>query len=117
MLLGSTRRDILAAVTAVPQARRTMTVPRDDEMLLKMERKLLKRHASSMVPAPGAKLFLEGPAHCDYYDEKALEADPRVKALLDDLTRKFRPGGIRMRVAGAARTALLSWRRLANRFR
>jgi hypothetical protein len=117
MLLDSTRKDIVAAVTEVPQARRTMTVPRDDEALLRMERKLLKKYASIMVPAPGPKLFLEGPARCDYYDEKVLEADPRVKALLDELTRKFRPGGIRMRMAGAARTALTGWRRLANRFR
>ena len=117
MLLDSTRKDVVAAVAAVPQARRTMTVPRDDETLLKMERRLLKKYASIMVPAPGAKLFLEGPANCDYYDEKILEADPRVKALLDELTRKFRPGGLRMRMAGAARTALMGWRRLTNRFR
>lgn len=117
MLLESTRKEIVAAVAAVPQARRTMTVPRDDEALLKMERRLLKKYASIMVPTPGAKLFLEGPASCDYYDEKVLEADPKAKALLDDLTRKFRPGGLRMRVAGAARAALTGWRRLANRFR
>ena len=92
-------------------------VPRDDEALLKMERRLLKKYSSLMVPSPGARLFLEGSANCDYYDERALEADPRVRALLDDMTRKFRPGGIRMRVAGAARTALMGWRRLANRFR
>ena len=117
MLLDTTRNDIVAAVAAVPQARRTMMVPRDDEALLKMERRLLKKYSSLMVPSPGARLFLEGPAICDYYDERALEADPRVRALLDDMTRKFRPGGIRMRVAGAARTALMGWRRLANRFR
>ena len=94
-----------------------MTIPRDDEALVKLERRLLKRYASIMVPAPVGRLFLEGPAECAYYDEKVLEADPRVKALLDDLTRKFRPGGVRMRIAGAARTALMSWRRLVNRFR
>lgn len=117
MLLDSTRKDIVAAVGAVPQARRTMIVPRDDEALLKMERRLLKKYMSVMVPAPGEKLFLEGPAYCDHYDEKVLETDPKVKTLLDDLTQKFRPGGIRMRMAGAARIALMSWRRLANRFR
>jgi hypothetical protein len=117
MLLDSTRKDIVAAVAAVPQARRTMTVPRDGEALIKMERKLIKKYASAMVPAPGPKLFLEQSANCDYYDEKALEADPKVKALLDELTRKFRPGGLRMRIAGAARSALLGWRRLTNRFR
>ena len=94
-----------------------MVVPRDEEPLLKMERKLLRKYAPVMVPPPGAKLFLEGPANCDYYDETVLESDPAVKALLDDLTRKFRPGGIRMRMAGAARTALMGWRRLTNRFR
>lgn len=117
MLLNSTRSDIVAAVAAVPDARRSMTVPRDDEALLKMERRLLKKYASLMVPAPGARLFLDGPAQCDYYDERRLESDPKVKALLDDLTRKFQPGGLRMRMAGAARAALLGWRRLANRFR
>lgn len=117
MLLDSTRKDIVAAVAAVPQARRTMIVPRDDETLLKMERRLSKKYASMMVPASGPKLFLEGPANCDYYDEKVLEADPKVRALLDELTQKFRPGGIRMRMAGAARTALMGWRRLTNRFR
>ena len=117
MLLESTRHDIAAAVGAVPQARRTMVVARDSEALVKMERRLLKRYASLMVPAPGRKLFLEGPANCDYYDEKALEADPKVRALLDDLTRKFQPGGLRMRMAGAARASLMVWRRLANRFR
>jgi hypothetical protein len=117
MLLGSTRKEIVGAVGAVPQARRTMVVSRDDEALARMERRLLKRYADAMVPAPGARLFLDGPANCDYYDDKVLETDPKVKALLDDLTRKFRPGGFRMRVAGAARTGLLSWRRLVNRFR
>lgn len=117
MLLESTRQEIVAAVAAVPQARRVMTVSRDDEALIRMERKLLKKYTPAMVPAPGSKLFLEGPANCDYYDETVLESDPKVKALLDDLTRKFRPGGLRMRMAGAARTALLGWRRLTNRFR
>lgn len=117
LLLDSTRKDIVAAVAAVPQARRTMTVPRDGEALIKMERKLIGKYASAMVPAPGARLFLEQPANCDYYDEKVLESDPKVKALLDELTRKFRPGGLRMRIAGAARATLLGWRRLTNRFR
>lgn len=117
MLLESTRHDIIAAVGALPQARRTMVVARDDEALVKMERRLLKRYAPLMVPAPGEKLFLDGPANCDYYDDKALEADPKVRALLDDLTKKFRPGGLRMRMAGAARASLMAWRRLMNRFR
>ena len=117
MLLDATRKEIVAAVAAVPQARRTMVVPRDDDALVKMERRLLKRHSAVMVPAPADKLFLEGPAKCDYYDETVLEADPKVKALLDDLTKKFRPGGLRMRIAGAGRTMLLAWRRLTNRFR
>lgn len=117
MLLQSTRKEIVAAVAGVPQARRTMSVPRDEETLLKMERRLLKKYSSVMVPAPGAKLFLDGPAHCDYYDVTMLEADSKVKALLDELTQKFRPGGIRMRAAGAARAALMGWRRLTNRFR
>ncbi|MCB1447005.1 MAG: hypothetical protein KDJ87_14755 [Rhizobiaceae bacterium] len=117
MLLDSTRREIVEAVAAVPAARRTMTVEREDETLSRMERKLLRKFGPAMVPAPGDKLFIEGAAHFDYYDDKVLEADPKVRALLDDLTRKFRPGGLRMRLAGAARTALMSWRRLANRFR
>jgi hypothetical protein len=117
MLLDSTRKDIVAAVADVPQARRTMTVPRDDETLIKMERRLLKKYAPVMVPAPGEKLFLEGPASCDYYDETVLESDVRVKELLDDLTKKFRPGGPRMRMAGAARSLVMGWRRLVNRFR
>lgn len=117
MLRDSTRREIVAAVAAVPQARRTMVIGRDDEALLTMERRLLKRYAAVMVPPPGPKLFLEGAASFDYYDEKVLEADPKVRALLDDLTRKFRPGGLRMRLANAARGAVMGWRRLANRFR
>lgn len=117
MLADSTRREIVAAVASVPAARRSMTIDREDEALRKMERKLLKKYRSSMVPPPGEKLFLEGAASFDYLDEKVLETDPKVKALLDDLTRKFRPGGLRMRLAGAARSALMGWRRLANRFR
>ncbi|MGV3548298.1 hypothetical protein [Rhizobium sp.] len=117
MLLDATKKDIVAAVAAVPQARRTLVVPRDDAALITMERKLLKRHAGIMVPPPGPKLFLEGPANCDYYDEKVLEMDPRVKALLDDLTKKFRPGGLRMRLAAMGQTSVLAWRRLLNRFR
>jgi hypothetical protein len=117
MLLDATRKDIVESVAAVPQARRTMVVPRDDEALVKLERKLLKRYTPMMVPAPGEKLFLEGPANCDYYDETVLEADPRVKTLLDDLTRKFRPGGLRMRIAGFGRASLMMWRRVTNRFR
>lgn len=117
MLLESTRREIVAAVAAVPEARRTMLVARDDEALAKMERRLLKRHGAAMVPAPGEKLFLEGSASCDHYDLAVLETDPKVKALLDDLTRKFRPGGLRMRIAGAGRAMLMTWRRVTNRFR
>lgn len=117
MLLGSTRDQIVAAVAAMPTARRTVVLQRDDEALLAMERKLLSKFRSSMVPAPGEKLFIEGAASLDYYDDKALSADPGVAALLDDLTDKFRPGGLRMRLAGAARWLLMTWRRVANRFR
>ena len=117
MLLETTRRDIVAAVAAVPEARRTEIVERDDPMLRKMERRLLRKYGALMLPQPADRLFLEGPARCDYYDDKALEADPGVRALIDDLTRKFRPGGIRMRFANAARSSLMLWRRIANRFR
>lgn len=117
MLLESTRKEIVAAVAAVPEARRTMVLQRDDEALLAMERKLLAKFRSSMVPAPGEKLFIEGAASVDYYDDKVLSADAGVAALLDDLTDKFRPGGLRMRLAGAARYLLMGGRRLLNRFR
>jgi hypothetical protein len=117
MLTGATRKDIIDAVAAVPQAKRVMTMRRDDEAYLAMERKLLKRFSAEMVPPPGAKLFLEGEATFDYYDDTVLAADPRVKALLDDLTKKFRPGGLRMTLANLARSSLMGWRRLVNRFR
>lgn len=117
MLTGSTRSAIVEAVAAVPQAQRVMVVDRDDDALLKMERRIAKRYAGAMVPPPGAKLFLEGKAEFAYYDDKVLAADPKVKALLDDLTQKFRPGGLRMTLANAARSSLMAWRRLVNRFR
>jgi hypothetical protein len=82
-----------------------------------MERRLLKRYAPLMVPAPGDRLFIEGPASFAYYDVETLEKDSRVCGLLDDLSRKFRPSGMRMRFANAARGALVTWRRLTNRFR
>jgi len=117
MVGDATREQIVAAVSAVPQARRSTIVARDDEALVKMERRLIKRYALLMVPAPGDKLFLEGPASFDHYDVDALEKDPKVHGLLDDLSQKFRPSGIRMRFANAARGALMTWRRLTNRFR
>jgi hypothetical protein len=117
MLTGSTRREIIDAVAGVPQARRTMTIRRDDDAFLAMERKLLKKFSAQMVPPPGEKLFLEGEAKFDYYDNTVLDADPKVKALLYDLTQKFRPGGFRMTVANLARSSLMGWRRLVNRFR
>ncbi|MBX9457740.1 MAG: sulfotransferase domain-containing protein [Rhizobium sp.] len=117
MVNDRTRQEIVSAVAAVPSARRSTTVARDDETLVRMERKLLRKFAPVMVPAPGPKLFLDGPAQFEHYDTEILEADSRVRALLDDFSRKFKPGGIRMRMAGAARSALMIWRRLANRFR
>lgn len=117
MVGDATRQEIVSAVSAVPEARRSATVARNDEALLKMERRLLKKYGPLMVPVPGEKLFLEGPATFDYYDVGALEKDDRVRRLLDDLSRKFRPSGIRMRFANTARGALSAWRRLANRFR
>lgn len=117
MLLDATRREIVGAVAAVPSARKTMVLDRDDPTLLAMERKLLEKFRPLMVPPPGEKLFIEGAASLDYYDEKILSADPGVAALLDDLTQKFRPGGLRMRLASAARWSLMTWRRLTNRFR
>lgn len=117
MLGGATRSEIIGAVSAVPQARRTMTIDRSEKVLDVIESKILKRFPTLMVPPPGPKLFLEGQAEFAYYDDKVLAADPRVKALLDDLTAKFRPGGLRMRLANAARSSLMGWRRLVNRFR
>jgi hypothetical protein len=117
MVGDATREQIVAAVTAVPQARRSTTIARDNDALVKMERRLLKKYAPLMVPSPGTKLFLEGAATFDYYDAETLEKDPTVRGLLDDLSRKFRPSGLRMRFANAARGALMTWRRLTNRFR
>jgi len=117
MVGDATRERIVAAVSAVPQARRSTTIARDDETLVKMERRLLKKYGAVMVPAPGDRLFLEGPASFDHYDVEMLEKDPGVRGLLDDLSQKFRPTGIRMRFANAARGALMTWRRLTNRFR
>jgi len=117
MVGDATREQIVAAVTAVPQARRSTTIARDNDALVKMERRLLKKYAPLMVPSPGDKLFLEGAATFDYYDAETLEKDPTVRGLLDDLSRKFRPSGLRMRFANAARGALTTWRRLTNRFR
>jgi len=114
MLTGATRSAIIKAVAEAPEARRMTTIDRSH---LKMERKILKNFSAFMVPPPGEKLFLEGEATFDYYDDNVLAADPRVKALLDDLTNKFRPGGFRMTVANLARSWLMGWRRLVNRFR
>jgi hypothetical protein len=44
-----------------------------------------------------------------------LAADPGVARLLDETTRKFRPGGLRMRFANAARETVMTWRRLRKR--
>lgn len=117
MVNDRTRQEIVSAVAAASSARRVTIVARSDETLIKMERKLLKKFAPAMVPAPGAKLFLEGDARFEYFDVEALEADPKVRALLDDLSRKFQPSGIRMRMAAAARSTLMTWRRFTNRFR
>jgi hypothetical protein len=117
MLLGSTKDDIVAAVAAVTAARNTIEIDRDDERLADIERQLRRKFADRMIPPPGEKLFLDGKASYAWYDDTVLAADPRVKALLDDLTNKFRPGGLRMTIANLARSSLMTWRRLVNRFR
>ena len=117
MLTGGAKKEIIDAVGAVKAALCTITIDRDDRKLAAIERRIVKLFSDRMIPPPREKIFLTGQAAFDYYDGDVLAADPKVKALLDDLTRKFRPGGLRMRVANAARSSLMGWRRLINRFR
>ena len=117
MLTGAARNDIISARRRGSAGQAGHDHAPRRRIVAGNERKLLKRFVGEMVPAPGDRLFLEGEANFEYYDDTVLAADPKVKALLDDLTNKFRPGGFRMTVANVARSSLMGWRRLLNRFR
>jgi hypothetical protein len=118
MLGDRSRERIIRSVGAVEDARRTITISRDRPVFRKVERLLLKKYRSLMVPQPSeGPLFLDGEQLCTYYDGDVLEADPAVKRLLDEFSNKFRPGGLRLWVMGWSRFWLTLWRRIVKFFR
>ena len=87
-------------------------------MVRKLEKVLLARHKALMVPQPlEDRLFLDGVQVCDFYHGKRLIADPEVVGLLDRTSHMFRPNGARVRIANAARSLMIKWRRLRKRLR
>jgi hypothetical protein len=112
------RRDIVATVGAVPDARASLDVRRRHPAFRRVERRLLADHRQRMIPQPdGDRLFLDGVQVCDFYREEKLLVDPGVVALLDRMSHVFRPAGPRVMLANAARGALIGWRRLVKRLR
>lgn len=118
MLTDARRMEIIATVGACrPKADRLLVVERDQRFLDRLEQKLLRQYRDAMIPAPGEKLFLTGPAALTYLDEAALLENAGVKGELSRISRRFRPGGLYMWVANWSRFWLVQWRRLTNRFR
>ncbi|WP_137156545.1 hypothetical protein [Rhizobium sp. FKL33] len=112
------RRDIIAKVSAVPDARASIDVRRGHPVIRRAERQLLAGHRMRMVPQPESeKLFLDGVQDCAFYRQNRLLADPAVTTLLDDMSHVFRPRGPRVLLANSARSLLIGWRRLVKRVR
>lgn len=118
LLTEGARNRILEAMQGASEARRTIVVERDQPALHVIERKLLKAYRDRMIPAPaGETLFLTGPEIFVYYDEAALEANPAVGQLLDEMQQRFRPDGPLIRLAEWAQAGLQRWRRFLKLFR
>jgi hypothetical protein len=119
MLTDAKRAEITRAVAAArPAADRVLTVSREFRFLTMVDRRIMERHRSQLLPEPqGERLFLTGSEDFVYLDKKVLEADPGVSHLLRTLTRRFRPRGPNMLIANAARFWLIQWRRLIKLFR
>lgn len=113
MLPRSTEEKIVAAVGAVESARRVLVIERDLPILDKVEYRLLTNYRDALVPQPaGERLFLEGSEECVYYDGAVLEADPAVARLLDQVSNKFRAGGLHLWVMNWSRFWLSLYRRI-----
>jgi hypothetical protein len=118
MLPRSKERKIVAAVAAVADARRTLAIDRSRTVFRKVERDLLAIYRPLMVPAPERdRLFLDGPESCVYYDGAALEADPAVARLIDNVCNTFRPGGLHLWVMNWSRFWLSLYRRIKKALR
>jgi len=118
LLPAHKEEEVVAAVAAVDEGRRMLPIRRNLPIFTKIERKLLRKHKARMVPRPEAnRLFLDGVQECRYYDAAALEADPQVRRLLDEIGGQFRPGGLRQWVLGWSRFWLTLWRRFLKLFR
>jgi hypothetical protein len=115
MMPTRTQEKIVRTVAAVGDARKTIAIKRNLSLFRQTERVLLEKYRPLMVPQPaGKRLFLDGALECAYYDAAVLENDPGVKRLLDDISNKFRPGGLRLWVMGWSRFWLALWRRIAK---
>lgn len=112
------RREIIDVVSAVPEARGSITLRRRHPVFRKAEKVLLARHKDRMIPQPlQNRLFLDGVQICDFYKNKILVADPAVADLLDRTSHMFRPNGARIKIANAARRLMIKWRRFRKRLK
>jgi hypothetical protein len=118
MLGTKNRQRIIKTVAHVSGARKVIVVDRRTPVFRRIERALFRKYRTLMVPRPASRrIFLRGREECAYYDGDILLADRHVTRLLDEMTAKFHPGGLRLWVMGWSRFWLTLWRRIVKFFR
>lgn len=117
LLFSPDERDEIAATIRDhgEGARRTIRVARDTPAYDALERRLRRRLARHLRPAPpDGRLFPAAEEIWTHYDLDALMAVPAIRSLVETSARRLRPGSPPLAIMTGGRRMVLAGRRLRN---